>query len=43
MLGSLGGQSSTMKVDVEGMDEGEQAEQRQADVHLQTHAGKENM
>lgn len=43
MLGSLGGQSSAMQVDIDGMDEGEQAEQRQADVHLQTHAGKENV
>lgn len=32
----LGGQLSTVQVDIEGMDEGEQAEQRQTDVHLQT-------
>lgn len=30
-----------MQVDIEGMDEGEQAEQRQTDVNLQTHAGRE--
>lgn len=33
---SLGGELSTVQVDVDGMDEGQQAEERQADVHLWT-------
>ncbi|TNN77673.1 hypothetical protein EYF80_011971 [Liparis tanakae] len=40
--GSLGGQTTTVQEDREGMDEGEQAEQRQSDVHLQTHGGRED-
>ncbi|TNN77672.1 hypothetical protein EYF80_011970 [Liparis tanakae] len=39
---SLGGQITTVQEDREGMDEGEQAEQRQTDVHLQTHGGRED-
>lgn len=35
-LGSLGGETSTVQEHRERVDEGEQAEQRQADVHLHT-------
>jgi len=38
--GSLGGETSTVQEHRERMDEGEQAEQRQTSVHLQTHGGE---
>lgn len=37
----LGRKASTVQIDRERMDEGEQAEQRQTDVHLQSHKGRE--
>lgn len=37
VLGSLRGKTSTVQVDGDGMDEGDQAEQCQGNVHLQTH------
>lgn len=40
VLDSLGGQTSAVQVDREGMDEGEQADNSQPNVHLQTHEGE---
>lgn len=37
--GSLRGETPTVQIDVERMDEGQQAEQRQSDVHLKAEAG----